>query len=162
MRAIYATTELHVLREAGDTTDVPSLLREWGMFTASQEVVWVVTYDASTALRSVIEVARGSQFRVQVSIADVLQAVLASGSRRFWLMHNHPTAGKLKPTKTDMDLTQQVKLAALVCGFYLEDHIIIGPPEKWYSMLEHKEFKPSSEITELYAAGQPVWVHEEP
>lgn len=164
MRNVYATVKLDIVRSDLRTTDLPALCREWGLFSEAQEVVWVVTYDPMAQLRSVIEVARGSQFRVEVDVSTVLQAAWAAGTSRFQLMHNHPS-GKLNPTKVDLDLTQQVYVAALAGQMYLEDHIVIGPPDGWWSMADHKQFEAHPKIRAMYAraaVGGPVFDHREP
>lgn len=164
MKNVYATVELHVLRTDLTTDDLPTLLREWGCFGQSQEVVWVVAYDGMTQLRSVVEVARGSEFEVQVDVASVFNAVMAAGATRFMLIHNHPN-GKVKPTKQDVELTKQINIAAAVNGRFLEDHWVIGPSEEVWSMTDHKQFTPNPAIQRLYAANSEVstvWIHREP
>ena len=161
MRNIYATVGLNIVRSDLHYSDIRELLHEWGLFREAQEVVWVVTYDPMTTLRSVVEVARGNQFEVEVDISNVMQAVWASGSNRFQLMHNHPS-GNVKPTELDLTLTKQVNLSAAMGSMFLEDHIVIGPPDQWYSMVSEGVFEPSPKIKQLTAVrGPAVWLHRE-
>lgn len=163
MKLIWATTELRVNAELAPATlmDLRRVLRDQGMFTATQEVFWVCAYDAMTNLRALVEVARGDYYKVAVSIPATLNAVLVSGANRFYIGHNHPS-GVVKPTEKDIKLTQQINVAAALSGLFIEDHVILGPPDKWWSMRDHGQLTPSSAITELYAeAGGPIVTHEE-
>jgi len=161
VKNVYATVGLNIVRSDLRYTDIRKLLHEWGLFHEAQEVVWVVTYDPITTLRSVVEVARGNQFEVEVDVSNVMQAVWASGTNRFQLMHNHPS-GNVQPTELDLTLTNQVNLSAAMGSMFLEDHIIIGPPDQWYSMVKAGVFEPSPKIKQLTAVrGPAVWLHKE-
>lgn len=154
----YATIELRVLRRGPSSAKLPEIFAKEGMYTQAQEVVWVVGLDAMSHLRTIVEVARGNQWNVEVDIATVMQAFLLAGTNRFWLVHNHPS-GVVTPTKADINLSKQVNVAAAVHGSFLEDHIIIGPPAEWYSMVGHQHFTPSAGLRRLYAANSPVRLH---
>ena len=41
------------------------------------------------------------------------------------LVHNHPS-GDVKPSRADIDMTKQIKIALESIGIALVDHIIIG------------------------------------
>ena len=161
MKNVYATVGLNIVRSDLHYSDLRELLHEWGMFREAQEVFWVVTYDPMTALRSVVEVARGNQFEVEVDISNVMQAVWAAGTSRFQIMHNHPS-GNVEPTKMDLTLTKQVNLAAAMGSMFLEDHVVIGPPDQWFSMVERGLFSPSAKIQKMTAVrGPTVLLHKE-
>jgi DNA repair protein RadC len=113
--------------------DLAALLRELGMTDLVQEAVWVIAYDAITNARTIVEVARGGYHDVQVHIPTVMSAVLLAGTDRFIMAHNHPS-GDVDPTSNDMILTHRVMDAANASGIYFEDHLIVGPHGKFYSM----------------------------
>lgn len=152
MNLIWATTELRVRKELPPATldDLPDILEREGVFDATQEVFWVAAYDAMTNLRAVVEVARGDYNHVAVSIPVLMNAVLLAGTNRFYVGHNHPS-GNVKPTAKDLLLTNQINIAAAFHALFLEDHVILGPGGKIWSMRQHGQFEPSPEITELYA-----------
>jgi DNA repair protein RadC len=161
MRYQFATVELRRTGPVKTTDDVIGMCEKEGMFAASQEVFWIVTYGAETELRSVIEIARGNYYQVAVSIPIILSALAAAGTDRFWLMHNHPS-GNVEPTKQDVTLSKRIMAVANLADAYLEDHIIIGPPARIYSMKDHGQLTPR-EVTAVYAAQTPiVVVHKEP
>lgn len=167
----YVTTELRVHRESTQPQlkDLVTLMKEWGMFSAAQETCWVITYDAVTNIRTVNEIARGNYYEVRISIPSMMTAVLAAGTDRFYVIHNHPS-GEVTPTKMDVDLTKQIMAASNTIGLYFEDHVVIGPPDKVFSMNAHGIVIPSSDINSMVASkrhdailggGQPVWEHRE-
>jgi len=131
----FVTVELNVREEVDAETSgqVQELLKRWGLTDAAQEAVWVITYDSARNVRSVTEVARGGYHNVQVHIPTVMSAVLLDGTDRFIIAHNHPS-GEMEPTQVDIDLTKMVMDAANTVGLYFEDHVIVGPPDKYLSM----------------------------
>lgn len=161
MNLIWATTELRVRKELEPATlkDLRDILHSEGMFDATQEVFWVCSYDPMTNLRALVEIARGNYYRVSVSIPALLNAVLVSGADRFYIGHNHPS-GEVKPTEKDIRLTKQINVAAALTGLFIEDHWVIGPKDKVWSMRERGQLTPSPAITELYAANGPIRTHE--
>ena len=78
--------------------------------------------------------ARGSYNDVVVSISAILSAVLVAGTDRFLVVHNHPS-GDVEPSEMDVKLAQKIATAANACGLTFEDHVIIGPPDRYYSMV---------------------------
>lgn len=159
-RMIYGTVALRPLREVESfhLDELRQKASEWGWHDLTQETLWIVAFDALLDVRAVVPVAQGNQFYVEVDMAAVLTAVLASGTNRFWVVHNHPSRS-VKPTKKDLMLTQQINAAAAICGMYLEDHIIVGRDGGWYSMVDHDDLEPSAGIARIAAqsANQRVW-----
>jgi hypothetical protein len=150
---LIVTTKLHVERfievelavkrliERPNARAIPDLLEEWGFGKLSQEAAWVIAYDGDKNIRTIAEVARGSYHTSRVHIAPVLAAVTLAAADRFWLIHNHPS-GDVRPTPADLELTYAVLQAANTCGLFLEDHVIVGPPKKHYSLKDHKLYVP--------------------
>jgi DNA repair protein RadC len=132
----YATIDLKVSKflEVPDTQNLPDFFATNGMYDAAQETFWVVAYDSMRNIRSAVEVARGSYTDVVVNIPTVLTAVLAAGTDRFMVVHNHPN-GDPEPSSMDLNLTQKIANAASTCGLFFEDHVVIAPPNKSYSMV---------------------------
>ena len=140
-----ASLRLEVTREM---THLPSSYREiaavfngWGMNREPQEVLWVVAYDAGMTVRNIVEIGRGGHARVNLHFPTMLSAVLTAGCERFMLVHNHPD-GNVRPSPGDITLTKQAMEAANACGLYLEDHIVLTPSGRWYSMADNKVLLP--------------------
>ena len=95
----------------------------------------MISLDNIEGLKTVVEVARGGFHDVAVYPKNILAAVPAAQTDRFYIAHNHPT-GSVRPTKQDMQLTADVMEAANAVGMSFEDHIITGP-EGWFSFFDH-------------------------
>jgi DNA repair protein RadC len=153
-------TEVLRQRDIEGIGNIADLVKTWGLTDSAQERLWVVSYDAARNLRIVTEVARGGYNDVTVSIPALLTAVLMSGTDRFVIVHNHP-AGDVTPTVQDLKLTKLVQGAADTVGLSFEDHIIVGPPNEYYSMNQHHLLVPSTlaQQTAAYRAQAGQTVH---
>ena len=136
MKNQYATIELKQTKyiEVPDTQDLSDFFETNGMYSHAQETFWVIAYDSMRNIRTAVEVARGSYTDVVVHIPTVLTAVLAAGTDRFMVVHNHPN-GDPTPSSMDLNLTQKIANAASTCGLFFEDHVVIAPPAESYSMV---------------------------
>lgn len=134
-------TEILRQRDVEGVGNIAQMVKDWGLTDAVQEKMWVVSYDAARNLRIVTEVARGGYNDVTVSIPALLTAVLLSGTDRFVVVHNHP-AGDVTPTVVDVTLTKKIAEAARIVGLKFEDHIIVGPPNEYYSLVQHRLMEP--------------------
>lgn len=114
---------------------VAALCRDLGLVTLAQEEMWVVSLDGARNIRAVVPVAKGGFHEVFVATPAILTAVLLTASDRFVVVHNHPS-GDLEPTAQDRNLTKSLRAAASACDLMFEDHLIVGPPNLWYSMHE--------------------------
>lgn len=146
--------DLHVekLLESPDPSRLQDLLKLWGLTTDAQETFWVISYDGNRNMRTITPIAKGTYHEVTVSIPAVLMAVLLSGADRFMVAHNHPN-GDVQPTELDIGLTKQIMNASATVGLYFEDHVIVGPPDAWFSMASSGMLIPSPDIAKMLAAG---------
>lgn len=156
-------TEILRQRDVEGIGTIAEMVKAWGLTDSTQEKLWVVSYDAGRNLRIATEVARGGYNDVTVSIPALLTAVLMSGTDRFVVVHNHP-GGDVSPTVQDVKLTKMILDAANVVGLSFEDHIIVAPPNEFYSMTQHALLKPNTrsekEIQARAKAGQPSLLFE--
>jgi DNA repair protein RadC len=140
------SVHLRVERELPSAIDsIPVLMREAGVHTQTQEVMWVCAYDSIMQVRHIIEVARGGYHQMEVSIPAIMTAVLTAGTDRFLIAHNH-SSGDVTPTTLDVELTRKVMAAANTCGLYFEDHLILGPSGEEFSMAEEGILVPAKEL----------------
>ena len=155
----YIAQQLILRKEPGlrPMASLPELLHETGIYESAQEVVFVVSYDSRAMIGNLVEVARGDHSQVTVSVPILIGAVLASGCKRFWLGHNHPS-GHLVPTDLDVQLTAQIQIASSIAGLTMEDHIIVGPPNGWYSFEDDGKMPTADEAVErlVASAGEQV------
>ena len=69
-----------------------------------------------------------------VDIRVLMQGALLTRSVGFILIHNHPS-GKLKPSNSDIQLTEKIKEAGKVLDIKLLDHLIITE-QNYYSFAD--------------------------
>lgn len=69
--------------------------------------------------------ARGTVDHVPVYPREVVKRGLELNATAMILVHNHPS-GDPTPSEADIDMTQQIQLAADTLGITLHDHLIIG------------------------------------
>lgn len=157
------TTEILRQRDVEGVGNIAEMVKTWGLTNSNQEKLWVVSYDAARNLRIATEIARGGYNDVTVSIPALLTAVLLSGTDRFVVVHNHPS-GDVTPTVIDIKLTKTIQEAAETVGLRFEDHIIVGPPNEFYSLAQHGHMVPTkvsdSELRARAKAGQPSVLFE--
>lgn len=145
----FARLDLTILkteRIPDGSRPIAKLLQDWGLGKQPQECLWVVAYDATGAIRTVIEVARGGHTELDVHLPSLLTAVLATGSGIFTVAHNHPMAGGLAsvmPSLADHDLNHAIMAAANACGLVYEEHIIVGPSDVYFSFVDAGLLKPA-------------------
>jgi DNA repair protein RadC len=144
----FASVHLNIERELPDVSDLPQILREFGLHTLVQESLWVVTYDSLMQIRTIIEVARGGYHSMDISLPTILSAVLVAGTDRFLIAHNH-SSGDVAPTEIDMDLTRKLMTASNSCGLYFEDHLILSPDGKTFSFAASKLLVPAKSLKTL-------------
>ena len=66
---------------------------------------------------------------------ETLKSTILSNASNVLLFHNHPS-GKLKPSKEDISITDQLVQAFNMMGIKVLDHIIVGNATNYYSFLE--------------------------
>lgn len=96
-----------------------------------------VPLDRRNRVIRVLTVAQGGMCSVEIVPRDVYAAVVREGAASVMFVHNHPS-GDPSPSPEDRELTQRLRMAGLVVGVPLRDHLIVGQ-ESYYSFFE-KEF----------------------
>ena len=61
----------------------------------------------------------------------ILSVALKAVATSIVLVHNHPS-GSLKPSNSDVSLTQKIKEAALFMDIRVIDHLILSPDKDQY------------------------------
>lgn len=81
----------------------------------------------------------GQSTAVLVDIRLIFAAAIKANATGIIMAHNHPS-GNLKPSKTDMLLTDKMKFVAELMDIKIVDHLIINN-EGYYSMVEGEEMR---------------------
>ena len=68
---------------------------------------------------------KGTVDHTPVYVREVVKRALELSATAIVLVHNHPS-GDPTPSRADIEMTGEIKAAAMVFGIVLHDHIIIG------------------------------------
>lgn len=96
-----------------------------------EEAFHVLFLNHKLALIADEEQQKGTINHTPVYPREVVKRALELGAAGIILMHNHPT-GDVKPSRADIEMTNQIVAAAKPLGITVHDHLIIGG-DKHYS-----------------------------
>lgn len=94
----------------------------------SHEESWLALVDAQNRLISWERLRKGSISSVSIQPRDVLEAAILRKASGIILVHNHP-GGSAKPSRPDLDLTEEIRKLAPRLGLRLLDHLIVTSGE---------------------------------
>ena len=106
-------------------TSFELMLNEWSNDTLDmQEEVKVLLLNRNNKVLGVYALAKGGLTSCIVDVRLILSVALKTLATGIILIHNHPS-GNLKPSKADIQLTDQLKSACTLLEIVLLDHLII-------------------------------------
>ena len=132
--AALKTVQAAALRLVRAEVQAQPLLNSWdrliGYLTASiarapVEEVHVLFLDARNRLLADEVQGRGTVNHTPVYPREVVRRALELQATALILVHNHPS-GDPTPSRADIEMTAEIKVAAAVFGIVLHDHLIIG------------------------------------
>ncbi|RAJ10362.1 JAB domain-containing protein [Arenibacter echinorum] len=117
-----------------DSTHVAKLLYEtWNKDTIGlQETFKVLLLNNSNRVKGTYQVSTGGITGTLVDLRILFAVILKTLSTAVILVHNHPS-GTLKPSRSDTDLTEKIKNAAVLFDIKVLDHLILVPNGKYFS-----------------------------
>ena len=71
---------------------------------------------------------------------EILKSTILSNAASVMLFHNHPS-GNLMPSEEDIAMTARMQEICSLLGTPVQDHIIIGRDDRYFSFLEHAILK---------------------
>jgi DNA repair protein RadC len=92
---------------------------------ASQERMFVLALNARNTLLAKQCIATGSVDTCQVDVRELFALLFRVRASTFVLVHNHPS-GDLRPSLSDIALTERMARAGKLLGLPLLDHLILG------------------------------------
>jgi DNA repair protein RadC len=105
--------------------------------TLDQEMLLVFHLDAKNKARGFHHAARGGLASCSAEPSQVFRAAVMSGASGIVLCHNHPS-GDTTPSTTDFEFTKRIADGAFGLGIALLDHVVLGEPGSYYSMLDQR------------------------
>jgi len=90
----------------------------------SHEEFWVLYLNRSNKIVAKTQLSKGGMTSTIVDVRIILKQALEHSATAILLAHNHPS-GMLKPSVSDKQLTQKLKLASESLDIKVLDHIIV-------------------------------------
>ena len=101
----------------------------------TQENVVTVTLSGAHEVLKVRLITKGLLNEAQIHPREVFAGAIEDRAAAIILIHNHPS-GNLHPSKQDLKITKDMDAAGELLGIKLLDHLIIGPGDGFWSILE--------------------------
>ena len=92
---------------------------------SDQESLWVIYVNTKNMILGKDMVSLGGVDSASVDLKILFRRILLNNATSFFIVHNHPS-GEVKPSKQDINLTENIKKGAELLQMRLLDHIIIG------------------------------------
>lgn len=115
------------------STDVVNLMQD-KIADLEHEEFWAIYLNQANRILNTIQISRGGISSTPVDTRIVLQQAVLNKATQFLLCHNHPS-GSVKPSRSDIQLTERLQRAAEVMDLVLVDHLIIHRDD-YYSFAE--------------------------
>jgi len=104
--------------------DVYNLMKD-KFFQAKKEYFYILLLDIKNRLIKEIKVSEGILTASLVHPREVFNPAIKESAASIILIHNHPSEDP-KPSREDIEITNQIKQAGNILGIKVLDHIIIG------------------------------------
>ena len=132
----YSRTTTNQKIKINNSTDSYSCLVEgWDLGTIQLfEEFKILLLNTANEVLGIYNVSKGGISSTVVEIRHILYIALKTNSTGIILAHNHPS-GNLKPSSSDIKLTNKIKNACELMDLNLTDHIILTK-DNYYSFME--------------------------
>jgi DNA repair protein RadC len=101
-----------------------------------REVVAVINMSEQCIPLNINIVSVGSINRSIITPREMLKTSILCNAAKVIMVHNHPS-GDITPSRPDIQITDRMNRIYSLMGITLEDHIIIGSDDKYYSFHNH-------------------------
>ncbi len=99
------------------------------------EEFWILLLSRSNKVKSTHLISRGGITGTVADVKIILKKAIENLASGLILVHNHPS-GNLKPSQSDIELTEKIKAGASIMDIQLLDHLIIGDGD-YYSFADN-------------------------
>jgi len=136
---LLASLELarrHLIKNTEPLNNIQDIVaRLDGIRTKQQEYFLCLTLDGGQRLIATRTITVGSLTAVIAHPREVYADAIADRAAGIVIAHNHPS-GDSRPSKKDIELTQQLAAAGQLLGINLRDHIIVSKTD-YFSFRQH-------------------------
>ncbi len=131
--SIVAALELGKRRKIQDVISQKKITSSKDIFNYFQpllvdknfEEFWIVLLNNSNIIIDIIRTSQGGTTGTVIDIKLIMKDALNRLAQGIILVHNHPS-GNIKPSNSDIKITNKIKQAAAFFDINLLDHVIIG------------------------------------
>lgn len=119
--AIPANYKKIVIREPNDIAQI--MIQQ--MQYEKREIVKIVIMNSKNEVLKIQDISIGGANFVNLPVKDILSEPIKMQAPKIILVHNHPS-GSAKPSKKDIEFTNELYDLADLMGIQLIDHLVIG------------------------------------
>jgi DNA repair protein RadC len=101
-----------------------------------EEHIYMLCLDAKLQALAVFEISHGCKTGSLFDIRSIFQKVLLTGATSFVIVHNHVSTD-VSPSNNDIDVYFELTEKAQLLDLTLNDSIIIGGKDNYYSFKDH-------------------------
>ncbi len=98
------------------------------------EEFWTIYLNQANRILNTCQISKGGISSAEVDTRIIMQQAVLCKATQIVLCHNHPS-GNVRPSRTDIQLTERIQKAARVMDITVVDHIIVHR-RKYYSFVE--------------------------
>lgn len=113
--------------------DVVNLMQD-KIATLDHEEFWAIFLNQANRILNTVQISKGGISSTPVDTRIVMQQAVLNKATQIVLCHNHPS-GSVRPSRSDIQLTEQLRKATEIMDIVLLDHIIIHHDD-YYSFAE--------------------------
>lgn len=129
---IQAAMELGRRRRTEDAVELQKITSSQAVFELMQPILgelpheefWIIYLNNANKIISKFQLSKGGITGTLVDVRLVFKTALAQGAVGVILAHNHPS-GTLKPSESDKQITQKLKVAGEQLDIKILDHVIV-------------------------------------
>lgn len=129
---IQAAMELSRRRRTEEAVELFKITSSHAVFDVMQPLIgelaheefWIIYLNNANKIISKFQLSKGGITGTLVDVRLVFKTALAQGAVGIILAHNHPS-GTLKPSESDKQITQKLKIAGEQLDIKILDHVII-------------------------------------
>jgi len=136
MNISFKNSDKIIIREAGDLYLImQKILKRERLVDRTKEHFWTVALNAAHKILNIELVSMGSRDKSVVDAVQVFSIPLQKKAYAVLLVHNHPSES-LKPSESDLDLTNKLIQAGAFLDTHVLDHLIISQ-HSYYSLADN-------------------------
>ncbi|MBR6950709.1 MAG: DNA repair protein RadC [Oscillospiraceae bacterium] len=125
MKSRAETKEGDILDSSVRVTEKARKLIESEFYGSREEAVYAFAVNNRLKLIGTVKLSEGTAASAGVPLSKLVEFALSHSATGVILAHNHPS-GRLRPSRADIETTEQIRELLQKVGVKLLDHVIVG------------------------------------